>query len=281
MVSLEIYLLLCLYLISPAEYAYQRRRSSNRSAGLIRAREEPSSEEVIYVQRNQSSQDPNPTPSYSTAYYDPNERGRSTSRSTGSRSRRSSTYYEKDRDLAYTYKHYHSSSLQKPLDPQPASYPPSNSTSEDQYQDQELSFQQQVEEEERISKKLRNKELLAAAFATITSVAAVTSIYQSLEDQQKRRKLLRCGEMTREEARKQKNKAILYDLVNVGSAAVGVNSAVNGWKRMQAQKAETQKAHDEFEEKRRQRDMYEAGVEEGYYWPPEGKGREYEERYVR
>ena len=242
-------------------------------------------------------QDPNPPTSYSTTYYDPSEtreRGRSANRSTESqsRSRRQSTYYDDDGDLGgYTYKHYHTSSLErKPFNPPPTPYPTISTTkdlhsitssSEDQSQNQEdLSFS----EEERTRKKLRNKEILAATFATITSVAAVTSIYQSLDDQQKRREKLRRGELTPEEARKQKNKSIMFDLVNVGSAALGVNSAVNGWKRMQAQKLETQKAREAFEERRAWREEQERALREGeevYYYGFEGRGREHDEKHVR
>ena len=71
----------------------------------------------------------------------------------------------------------------------------------------------------------------------------------------------------------------MFDLVNVGSAALGVNSAVNGWKRMQAQKLETQKAHEAFEERRAWREEQQRALREGD--GVEGRRREYDERYVR
>ena len=76
----------------------------------------------------------------------------------------------------------------------------------------------------------------------------------------------------------------MFDLVNVGSAALGVNSAVNGWKRMQAQKLETQKAREAFEERRAWREKQERALREGeevYYYGFEGRGREYDEKHVR
>ena len=68
---------------------------------------------------------------------------------------------------------------------------------------------------------------------------------------------------------------------------MGVHSAVNGWKRMQAQKAETEKIHRILDERRRrreeEREAYDAGaeVDEDYYWPEEGRRSRYEERHVR
>ena len=52
------------------------------------------------------------------------------------------------------------------------------------------------------------------------------------------------------EAKRMRNKAIMMDLFSVGVAAIGVNNAVNGWKKMGAVREENQQAQIRFHERR-------------------------------
>jgi len=61
---------------------------------------------------------------------------------------------------------------------------------------------------------------------------------------------VRSGALCEQGARREKNKAVLMDLLSVGVAAVCVNNAVNGWKAMERQRVEKGK-HAERVERRK------------------------------
>ncbi|KAL8829333.1 MAG: hypothetical protein Q9170_006217 [Blastenia crenularia] len=106
-------------------------------------------------------------------------------------------------------------------------------------------------DEERERSKARNKTLLAACLATVTTIAAGNNIYQSTKAHQARKEQLEQGELTRYEAGEMKKKGTKLDLISLGVAAVCLNNAKNGWKRMESQQAEARKVRDEYEQKRR------------------------------
>ncbi|MCJ1336042.1 hypothetical protein MMC09_001317 [Bachmanniomyces sp. S44760] len=108
-------------------------------------------------------------------------------------------------------------------------------------------------EEERKHKKMRGKEILTGAFASVATVHAAHSVYQSVEKRRARKKKVEQGTMSPEEANKLKNKARLQDAASVGIAALGIKSAYSEWKETKEQRDECHKFQHEWEEKREKR----------------------------
>lgn len=104
-------------------------------------------------------------------------------------------------------------------------------------------------EEDRRRKKMRGKELITAGLASIATIHAAHSVYQSVEARNKRHKEVLEGTMTPQEASRKKNKARLQDVASVGIAALGIKGAVSEWKEMKEQRKECL----EFDDKRAER----------------------------
>lgn len=98
-------------------------------------------------------------------------------------------------------------------------------------------------------KKLRGKELLTAGLATVATIHAANGVYSSMVASEKRRQLVKEGEMSIEEARKRKSKNMLQDVAAVGIAALGIKSAYSEWKEMNEQRNSVK----ELEARRRKR----------------------------
>ncbi|KAI9722752.1 MAG: hypothetical protein M1828_004448 [Chrysothrix sp. TS-e1954] len=98
-------------------------------------------------------------------------------------------------------------------------------------------------------KKMRGKELLTAGLATVATIHAAHGVYQSMEGSEKRHKLVQEGEMSPEQARKQRSKAWLQDAAAVGIAALGIKGAYSEWKEMNERRHNVK----ELEERRRAR----------------------------
>ena len=81
-------------------------------------------------------------------------------------------------------------------------------------------------------RKMRNKKLLTIGLACITTIAAGNNIIQSTAAHRARQKLIEEGEMSMGESMKLRRRALTLDLIGVGVAAVGLNNARNGWKRV-------------------------------------------------
>ena len=107
-------------------------------------------------------------------------------------------------------------------------------------------FDAAAENKER--KKMRNKTVLYAGLAGITTIAASNNIYQSTKVSLARRQQVEQGSMRAAEIKNFRNQAIMLDLFSVGVAAIGVNNAVNGWKRWERLKQEEKKAKKRFQE---------------------------------
>lgn len=100
-------------------------------------------------------------------------------------------------------------------------------------------------EEERERKTLGRRQLITAGLASVATIHAAHSVYQSYEGRKTRRKELKEGEITPQEARKMKNKARLQDAASIGVAALGIKGAYSEWKEMKEQHHEVV----EFDEK--------------------------------
>ena len=104
-------------------------------------------------------------------------------------------------------------------------------------------------EEERERKKMGHKQLITAGLASVATIHAAHSIYQSVHMRQVRMKEVAEGELSPQEARKKKNKGRMQNVAAVGVAALGVKGAYSEWKEMKEQRDE---AH-EFDAKRAKR----------------------------
>ncbi|KAL8647495.1 MAG: hypothetical protein Q9210_005523 [Variospora velana] len=106
-------------------------------------------------------------------------------------------------------------------------------------------------DEERQRSKARKQTLLAACLATVTSIAAGNNIYQSTKAHAARKKQLQDGKLSDYEAAELKRKGRKMDLISLGVAAVCLNNAKNGWKRMEAQQEQARTTRNKYEKERK------------------------------
>ncbi|KAF7512273.1 hypothetical protein GJ744_001841 [Endocarpon pusillum] len=100
-------------------------------------------------------------------------------------------------------------------------------------------------------RKMRNKTLLYAGLACVTTVAASNNIYQSTKAHMSRRHEMQRGTMDAEAARKARRKGLKTDLLSLGVGAICINNAVKGWGRYEGLKKEEKKTDAELKKKRR------------------------------
>jgi hypothetical protein len=91
--------------------------------------------------------------------------------------------------------------------------------------------------EEKDLKKSRKKSLITAGLATVATIHAGHTVYQSMEKREARRKALKEGDITQTQARREKNKARLQDAASVGIAALGIKGAYSEWQEMREHNA--------------------------------------------
>lgn len=77
-------------------------------------------------------------------------------------------------------------------------------------------------------KKMKGKQFLTAGLATVATVHAAHNVYQSVERRKAGHKAVAEGDMTPEEARKEKAKARLRTAASVGIAGLGIKGAISG-----------------------------------------------------
>ena len=121
-------------------------------------------------------------------------------------------------------------------------------------------------EEERERKKLGHKQLITAGLASVATIHAAHSVYQSVHMRQVRSKEVAKGEMSPEEARKKKTKARFQNAAAVGVAALGIKGAYSEWKEMKEQRDEAI----EFDKKRQLRHEKRFLKQSGHYTPETG-----------
>ena len=107
-------------------------------------------------------------------------------------------------------------------------------------------------EDERRRKKVRGKELLSAGLAAVATVHAASGVYSSMEARDKRYEQVKSGQLSAEEAKKQKTKALLQDFAAVGVAALSIKGAYAKWEGARAQHKEHQE-HKEAERLRHEK----------------------------
>ncbi|KAL1853034.1 hypothetical protein Plec18170_005616 [Paecilomyces lecythidis] len=129
-------------------------------------------------------------------------------------------------------------------------------------------------DEKRQRKKMRRNELVTAGLATVATIHAAHNVVKSLEKRKKRQELLREGEISPEEARKRKQKAILGDAASIGLAALGIKGAISEWKEAKEKREEAHKFMHECEERQRKREMRRTRSHSSSY-PSRRHGSEY------
>jgi hypothetical protein len=111
------------------------------------------------------------------------------------------------------------------------------------------------DEDERRAKKMRGKQILTTGLASVATIHAAASVYQSMEKRKKRQKAVKEGRLSPEEAKKLKSKAILQDAASVGIAALGIKSAISEMKEAHELSQEVREWNEEKEmRKERRRD---------------------------
>ncbi|KAF2094575.1 hypothetical protein NA57DRAFT_60604 [Rhizodiscina lignyota] len=119
-------------------------------------------------------------------------------------------------------------------------------------------------------KKSRGKELLTAGFATVATIHAAHGVYSSMKASDERHKAVAKGEMTKEQARKQKSKNMLQDAAAVGIAALGIKGAFSEWKEMNEQRHEVKELEEKRRKKRKRRENQRKDQRQNQY--PQGPG---------
>jgi hypothetical protein len=92
---------------------------------------------------------------------------------------------------------------------------------------------------------MRGKEMLSGVLATATTIHAANIVYKNRKRRRERKKALAAGDISPEEAKKERNRARLTDVAFMGIAAMGIKAAVTEWKEMKERKSEIR----EFREK--------------------------------
>ena len=101
-------------------------------------------------------------------------------------------------------------------------------------------------EDERQAKKKRKRALITAGLAAVATVHAASGLYASMEARDKRHDQVKKGTLSKEEAKREMNKARLQDAAAVGIAALGIKGAYGKWQGVQA-------SHSEFKEHKKAR----------------------------
>ncbi|KAK0656063.1 hypothetical protein B0T16DRAFT_319508 [Cercophora newfieldiana] len=109
------------------------------------------------------------------------------------------------------------------------------------------------DEDERRTKKMRGKQILTTGLASVATIHAAASVYQSMEKRKKRQKAVREGRLSPEEAKKLKSKAILQDAASVGIAALGIKSAIAEMKEAHELRQEVREWNEEKETRKERR----------------------------
>lgn len=89
-------------------------------------------------------------------------------------------------------------------------------------------------------KKMKRDMLLTSGLATVATVHAAHKVYGSLNKRKERMAQLEDGEITAEEARKERIKANTIDAASIGLAALGIKGAYGEWKEANEKRKETQ-----------------------------------------
>jgi hypothetical protein len=104
-------------------------------------------------------------------------------------------------------------------------------------------------DEKKKEKKMKRDMLLTSGLATAATVHAAHKVYGSINKRKQRMAQLEDGEITADEARKERIKANTIDAASIGLAALGIKGAYGEWKEAN----EKRKEAEEFKHERLRR----------------------------
>ncbi|KAL2817802.1 hypothetical protein BJX63DRAFT_419430 [Aspergillus granulosus] len=107
-----------------------------------------------------------------------------------------------------------------------------------------------IDEHKRL-KKLNRETLWATGIAAAATIHAAHSLNENMEKHKERRKQLKEGEITPDEARSRRRRNQLSDIASVGVAALSIQSAVGEWKNFDQKRRERQKLHKQYKQRSR------------------------------
>lgn len=113
----------------------------------------------------------------------------------------------------------------------------------------------EISGEEKEMKRGKKKSVISAGLATVATIHAAHNVYQSVEKREARRKAVKEGDITKEQARRMKNKNRMQDTASLGIAALGIKGAYSEWKEMKEHREEM---HERKEALKRHREKREA-----------------------
>lgn len=124
-------------------------------------------------------------------------------------------------------------------------------------------------DDERARKKARGSQLITAGLASVATIHAAHGVYKSMEKREERHKAEAEGDISQEQARREKNKARLRDAASISIAALGIKGAVSEWKEMKGKRQETLELKEKQERHRHKREarrakMQSMGMEDRY-----------------
>jgi hypothetical protein len=92
--------------------------------------------------------------------------------------------------------------------------------------------------DERARRKARGSQLITAGLATVATIHAAHGVAKSMEARDERHKAVAVGDISHDQARREKNKARLQDAASISIAALGIKGAVSEWKEMKEKRQE-------------------------------------------
>lgn len=110
-------------------------------------------------------------------------------------------------------------------------------------------------DDEKQHKKSRKKLLLTGGLATVATIHAAHSVYGSMEKREARRRLVREGDISQEQAKKEKNKNRMQDVASIGIAALGLKGA---YSELQETRETSKQISEEKEKRKRHAEKREA-----------------------
>jgi hypothetical protein len=108
-------------------------------------------------------------------------------------------------------------------------------------------------DDERRCRAINRKKWLTGGLAAVATIHAAAKVYSSLEARDKRQAKLLAGQISPEEARKQRNKGRVQDAAAVSIAALGIRGAVGEWHEVEEKAEEHKKYLKQREENHRKR----------------------------
>lgn len=109
------------------------------------------------------------------------------------------------------------------------------------------------DEDRKRTKKMRGKQMITTGLAAVATIHAAYNIYQSVEKHGVRKKAVREGKLSPEDAKKLKQRAMLQDAASAGIAALGIKGAISEMKEAREVMHETREWKRKKEERHRKR----------------------------